>query len=428
MTVNVATAALGCQTCSMNDQETESDAIREIEPEVRTLFTKVVERDPQEAAKMLEPYPDEFVVQMLELLNPASGLKILQRFSPPRRQTILATASPESNQQWMRNQTYPERTIGRLMQPPLAVFRPQTTIAEATEQIRRLAKKAIITYGFVTDEQEKLLGVVVMRDMLLAHSTQRLEEVMLTNPFYLTPDMSLPEAMRAVLVRHYPVYPVCDKTGRLLGLLRGQMLFEAEAIELSAQPGEMVGVESEERLTTPWLRSLRFRHPWLQINLFCGLLAAVVVGFFQETIDRIIALAVFLPVLIGQAANTGVQALAVCLRGMTLGDLRSGRERMLLIKEMSLGTLNGALTGVTGGIAMFIFATMVKSPLALTLGIVVFLAITVSCCLSGVAGAIVPLALRRFGADPATASSIVVTTFTDVGCLLIFLGLAALLV
>ena len=132
--------------------------------------------------------------------------------------------------------------------------------------------------------------------------------------------------MRAVLVRHYPVYPVCEKTGRLIGLLRGQMLFEAEAIELSAQPGEMVGVEREERLTTPWLRSLKFRHPWLQVNLFSGLLAAVVVGYFQETIDRVIALAVFLPVLIGQAANTGVQALAVSLRGMTLGDLRSGQR------------------------------------------------------------------------------------------------------
>jgi magnesium transporter len=231
-----------------------------------------------------------------------------------------------------------------------------------------------------------------------------------------------------VLVRHFPVYPVCEKTGRLIGLLRGQMLFEAEAIELSAQPGEMVGVEREERITTPWLRSLKFRHPWLQINLFSGLLAAVVVGYFQETIDRVIALAVFLPVLIGQAANTGVQALAVSLRGMTLGDLRSGRESMLVTKEMLLGAFNGAFTGVTGGIAMFVFATMVKSPVAVMLGIIVFLAITISCLISGVVGAMVPLVLKKFGADPATASSIVVTTFTDVGCLAVFLGLAKLLI
>jgi magnesium transporter len=413
---------------SDSTKEIASGAVREIEPELRELFTKVVERDPREAVKMLEPYPDEFVVKMLELLNPATALNILQHFDPPRRQAILATASPETDQQWMRNQTYPERTIGRLMQPPLAVFRPQTTVAAATEQIRHLASKAIITYGFVTDEEEKLLGIVVMRDLLLAQSNQRLEEIMLANPFYLTPEMPLPEAMRAVLVRHYPVYPVCDKTRRLIGLLRGQMLFEAEAIELSAQPGEMVGVEREERLTTPWLRSLKFRHPWLQINLFCGLLAAVVVGLFQETIDRIIALAVFLPVLIGQAANTGVQALSVSLRGMTLGDLRSGRERMLLIKEMLLGTFNGALTGVTGGIAMFIFATMVKSPAAVMLGAVVFLATTISCLISGVAGAMVPLVLKKFGADPAMASSIVVTTFTDVGCLAVFLGLATVLI
>jgi magnesium transporter len=162
--------------------------------------------------------------------------------------------------------------------------------------------------------------------------------------------------------------------------------------------------------------------------LFCGLLAAVVVGLFEHTIDRIIALAVFLPVLIGQAANTGVQALAVCLRGITLGDLRAGKERLLLVKEAMLGTFNGALTGVTGGVAMFIFATMVKSPQALMLSFVVFLAITVSCCFSGVAGAMVPLVMKKLGADPAMASSIVVTTFTDVGCLLVFLGLAAVMI
>src|SRR5437899_3989375 len=177
-------------------KELESGAIREIEPEVRTLFTKVVERDPREAARMLEPYPDEFIVQMLELLNPASALKILQRFNPSRRQTILATASPETNKQWMRNQMYPERTIGRLMQPPLAVFRPQTTVAEATEQIRRLARTTIITYGFVTDEQVKLLGVIVMRDLLLAHSSPQLDEMMLATQCYLAPEMSLPDSIR----------------------------------------------------------------------------------------------------------------------------------------------------------------------------------------------------------------------------------------
>ncbi len=101
---------------------------------------------------------------------------------------------------------------------------------------------------------------------------------------------------------------------------------------------------------------------------------------------------------------------------------------MLVTKEMLLGAFNGAFTGVTGGIAMFVFATMVKSPVAVMLGVVVFLATTISCLISGVVGAMVPLVLKKFGADPATASSIVVTTFTDVGCLAVFLGLATLLI
>jgi len=240
--------------------------------------------------------------------------------------------------------------------------------------------------------------------------------------------MTLTEAMNAVLARHYPVYPVCDTRGQLLGLLRGQMLFEAQAVELSAQPGSMVGVEKQERLTTPWLRSLRFRHPWLQVNLVSGFIAAAVVGYFQDTIDRILVLAVFVPVLIGQSSNTGVQTLSVALRGMTLGELHSGRARILVIKETWLGFLNGFLTGVTAGLGMLVFAKIQGNPDALRLALVVFLAVTGSCLLSGIAGALVPLIMRRCGADPVTASSIVLTTITDVASLAVFLGLATLMI
>ncbi len=396
----------------------------DLEPELRRLFRAVVERAPREAVEMLADYPETFVVQMLELLNPATAQDVLDRLPDARRQAVLAAAPPATSRQWMRNDAYPEHTIGRLMQPPLAVFSPDTTIGEATELIRQLSRLAIITYGFVIDEDEKLLGVVVMRDMMLGRRDQPLREIMLTNPFYLNPRMTLTEAMNAVLARHYPVYPICDDNARLLGLLRGQMLFEAQAVELSAQPGSMVGVEKQERLTTPWIRSLRFRHPWLQINLVSGFIAAAVVGYFQGTIDRILVLAVFVPVLIGQSSNTGVQTLSVALRGLTLGELRSGRERHLLIKETWLGFVNGGLTGVTAAIGMFVFANFQGNPQALLLSWVVFLAVTGSCLMSGIFGALVPLVMRKFGADPVTASSIVLTTITDVVSLAVFLGLA----
>jgi magnesium transporter len=206
------------------------------------------------------------------------------------------------------------------------------------------------------------------------------------------------------------------------------MLFEAETVELSLQAGSMVGVEREERLTTPWLKSFRFRHPWLQANLILGFLAAAVVVYFQSTIDRLVALAVFLPVVIGQSSNTGVQTLAVALRGMTLGELKAGGGLGLIIKETFLGFLNGALTGVSAAVGMFIFATIQKSPVALKLSLVVFFALAASCLISGIFGASIPLVLRKLGTDPANSSSIVLTTITDVTTLAVFLGLATWLI
>jgi magnesium transporter len=234
--------------------------------------------------------------------------------------------------------------------------------------------------------------------------------------------------MRATMVRHYPVYPVCEADGTLIGLLRGQMLFEARSVQLSLQPGSMVGIEKEERLATPWRRSFRFRHLWLQANLLLAFIAAGVVSVFQDTIDRVLVLAVFLPVVISQSSNTGVQTLAVALRGMTLGELRRGREGRLIFKETSLGFLNGVATGVTAAVAMYLFALMQNTPDALRLSFVVFISMVGSCLISGVLGASVPLVLRRFGTDPATASSIILTTITDVMSLAVFLGLATWLI
>ncbi|HYF37795.1 MAG TPA: magnesium transporter, partial [Prosthecobacter sp.] len=273
-----------------------------------------------------------------------------------------------------------------------------------------------------------LLGVLVMRDLMLADPSQPLREVMLKDLFTLQPEMGLTEAMRTTVNRHYPVYPVCDEGGHLLGLVRGQNLFEARAIEISAQAGTMVGVEKEERLSTPLLRSLKFRHPWLQINLLTAFVAAAVVGMFEHTLDRLVLLAAFLPVLAGQSGNTGCQALAVALRGMTLGDLKAGDEKRLVLKEGLLGLMNGLMVGVSAGVGMYIYARSQQNPSALTLSLVVWMAMVTSCVVSGLCGALIPLILRRCGADPATASSIFLTTATDVVSMGVFLGLATLLV
>jgi magnesium transporter len=200
------------------------------------------------------------------------------------------------------------------------------------------------------------------------------------------------------------------------------------SFELSLQPGAMVGLEKEERLATHWFKSLRLRHPWLQINLLTAFVAGAVVALFQETIDRLLVLTIFLPVLAGQAGNTGSQALAITLRGIILGDLESGKEKVLIRKEALLGMLNGALVGVVAAAGMYWVATAQHLSSAPMLGVVVFLAMIGSCVVSGICGAVVPLILKRLGADPVTASSIFLTTATDVASMGMLLGLAMILV
>ena len=396
--------------------------------QIQRLLTAVERRAPDEAMKLLAEESDTVVAQVLSQHNPSTALTILLRFKESRRQAIMAAAPTDRREQWTRNQAFPEDSVGRLMEPPVALFALDTTVRDAVEQLRELVKQAFITYGYVIDRDGTLLGLIVMRDLLLAGPTQRLREIMLPNPFSLDAAIPVADAMRLVLHRHYPVYPVCDAGGRLIGLVRGYVLFEEQTIEMTAQPGRMVGVDEEERLTTPWVRSLKFRHPWLQLNLLTAFVAAAVVGFFEETISRIVVLAVFLPVLSGQSGNTGCQALAVTLRGMTLGELPKGREATLVTKEALLGLLNGALVGVTAGLGMYLYATSQHRPDALMLSIVVLFAMIGSCLVSGLFGAIVPMVLKKLGADPATASSIFLTTVTDVVSMGLFLWLATMLV
>lgn len=392
------------------------------------LAERLTRRAPAEAVELLESFPLDVGAAALEKVNPAIRWSVLKEMPEERRTALLDMKSPELRAAWGRNLEHPENTIGSLMDAPVGVLHPEATIGEAIEELRALVKRAFITYLFVTDRAGRLVGVVVMREMLLGRPSQRLEEIMLRDPFFLTPEMTLTAAMRSVLNRHYPVYPVCDPDGRLVGLLRGQTMFEAQAIEISAQAGSMVGVEKEERLSTPWPRSLKFRHPWLQLNLLTAFVAAGVVGVFQDTIDRIVVLAVFLPVLAGQSGNTGSQALAVALRGMTLGELKAGRERRLVVKEGFLGLLNGALVGLTAGAGMYFYSRSQGNPEAWVLGLIVFFAMTASCVISGVAGVLIPVSLKKAGADPATASSIFLTTATDVASMGIFLALATFLI
>lgn len=381
--------------------------------------------DSQAAARLIEKADSLTTASALRQLG-AREAGVLLALVPPDLKTAIDAALPaEVRRQWERDLSFPKGSVGRLMDPAWAVFPPETTARSAVEALREMVKREFITYAWVAGPDKKLAGVVVMRDLLFADPAQPLSEIMLRNPFSLKAATPLMDAMREVLNRHFPVYPVTGPAGELLGTVRGGRLFEAQAIEISAQAGSMVGVEKEEKLSTPWQRSFKYRHPWLQLNLLTAFVAGAVVSFFQATIDQVVILAAFLPVLAGQSGNTGCQALAVTIRGITLRELKQGTAHKLLIKESLLGLFNGALVGLVAGGGMYFLARSQDNPMAGPLALIVLAAMTGSCVISGLFGAIVPITLRRLGADPATASSIFLTTATDVASMGLLLGLAS---
>jgi magnesium transporter len=396
--------------------------------ESAALAVQIRSLPPREAAALVERAQPAEAVQALLQMNPAIVQGILRELDAAPRRFLAASAPSDVAAQWKRNMRYPDRTIGRMMEPPIAVFHPAMTVGEAIEALRPLVHEVLVTYVYVVDDEDRLVGLVTMRDLLFGEHGARLAEVMLRDPFARRPELTVNEAMKLSVNRHYPQYPVVDERRVLVGLVRGAALFELEAFEITAQPGAMVGVEKEERVATPLRQSFRFRNPWLLVNLVTAFAAGGVVAVFQGTVDRLVILATFLPVLAGQSGNTGCQALAVTVRGITLGDVKPGGGKYLMSKEAMLGLANGAVTGLLCAIAMMLLAWFEHSPHWPMLGFVVLISMIGSCAVSGVSGALVPLALRRLGADPATASSIIVTTATDVTSMGLLLALATLLV
>ncbi|HUF76863.1 MAG TPA: CBS domain-containing protein, partial [Longimicrobiales bacterium] len=195
-------------------------------PSAEQIAEELRAMDDVEAARTLGTLPDILVIDVLQRMNPAVVADIIPEMADEQRARLVATGPQAVTRQWALNLAYPEDTIGRLMEPPTAVFKPDQTVAEVTARVRKLVKKIFITYCFVTDDDGKLLGVVTWRDLLISDPAAPIHEVMLKDPFSLRVDDDLADAMKVVVRRHFPVYPVCDGEGHLVGLVRGQAMFE----------------------------------------------------------------------------------------------------------------------------------------------------------------------------------------------------------
>jgi magnesium transporter len=388
------------------------------------LVAKLTSHAPTQAIEILATQPDQVAVELLIHLNQSLVRTLLDGQTEDRRQAILAAAPADYRKQWSRKVAYPENSVGQLMRPPVGMVPVELSVAAAVEELRRLAAgRELITYLYAVDRQGRLEGVVVLRDLFLRDPSKRIGDIMIAPPFYLTPDQPLLDAMKSVVSRHYPVYPVCDAEKHLIGIVRGQALFEKQAFVISAQPGSMVGVRAHERLSTSWLESLRFRHPWLQLNLALSLLSAIVIQHFNHTISRLVILAAFLTVVAAQSRNTGAQAMAITIRGLSTGEWRDGSTWKILLKELSLGLLNGAAVGVFAGIVIG-WGARAEGHLAWSIGAMMVLTMALGCAFSCACGVVIPIGLRVLRTDPALAATILHATLATVASQAIFLVLA----
>jgi magnesium transporter len=316
--------------------------------------------------------------------------------------------------------------LSNIMHPPIIVLAPQDRVAKAITLIRSTSQDRQFTYPMVVDGKGKLLGVCTLRDMILAAPETTVAKIMQTKIVALHRSLDVPSALERIKGLEIPEYPVVGKGGRLVGVVRASRLHELEESRLAAMPGRMVGVAEEETVLTPFRLSVRSRLPWLMINLITAFGAGLVVGNFQSTIDRVVLLAAFLPVLAGQSGNTGAQALAITLRTLERrGD--TSFYPMAVWKELRLGLLHSVLTGAIVAAVIYGVAALQSNTGPEILAGIGFVATIVSVIISGLSGATVPVALKKLGADPAAASSIILTTITDIVSMGSMLVLASLL-
>ena len=388
-----------------------------------TANLSALTKDNYQEHEDLSIFPTNQLVSFFTSLPKVTTLNLLRDFDQNFILKFLDEAPEHLSIQWKSSLKFKPGTVGELMQPAALVLNENDTIEDAITQVKTIHKQKQFTYGMVVDDANVVTGVLVFKDVFYHEPNELIKNICFKNPITLDAEADILETYTQIASEQIPEFPIIDSERKLLGTLRGKHVVDAYALKVSAQSGLMVGASPEEGIDSTWIKGVKLRGPWLLINLVTAFVAGAVVGFFQDTIDQIVLLAMFLPILAGQSGNTGAQALAVLIREMTLGDVSSKITKQLY-KEVIMGIIHGAVTGGICAIVMYWLATQQNNPHAFTLAIIILVSMIASCIVSGLMGAFVPVTLKKFGADPAAASSIFLTTGTDVVSMGVMLFLA----
>lgn len=408
-------------------------AVSRLEAEDRACVLAVLE--PEDAAHLVEEIPGEQAVDLVEGLSAEAAAAIVDELPSDERadligaldeaqaEGILARLDPAVAAEARRLGEYSEDCAGGLMGTELIVFGEEANVAEVVAELRRSADEYdddAVQYAYVAARDGRLTGVLRLRDLLLARSHRRLVELMIPDPVTVSDEATL-EELEDLFDRHaYLAVPVVDRAGCVLGVVQRAAVDEARGDRTDGQYLRSQGiVGGEEFRTMPLGSRVRRRVSWLGVNVLLNILAASVIAAYQDTLASVIALAVFLPIISDMSGCSGNQAVAVSVRELTLGLIKSHELAFVWIKEVSVGLINGCVLGLAVGLAAYAWKSNAY------LGLVVGVALALNTVLSVTLGGVIPLILSRSGRDPALASGPILTTITDMCGFLLVLSLAS---
>ncbi|MEM6391327.1 MAG: magnesium transporter [Planctomycetota bacterium] len=377
---------------------------------------------PKLAAELIlndQPFDETEAVRWLTLLEPVAASDLLDTLPEADRLKWLELVGRTAADRIADASHYPPNTAGGMMHRQITALTDDLTVEDAIELLRQTPREQV-HYLYVVDAKRKLLGVLPLRSLLLGRAQQPIKELVPTTLISVPADAGRDRVIDLFEERRLLSLPVVDERGRLLGVVTSQdAVIESEKAGLETLQ-KTVGVSAGENALSPVRDVVRFRLPWLGVNLITAFAAAAVVGLFENIIAQVTALAVLLPIVSGQGGNGGAQSLAIIIRGLALREILPGMTKRLIAKEVAAGCINGIVIAIVCAAAVLLWS---RSPgLALVIG----LAMIVNMTAAALAGTVIPLILEALGKDPAQASSIILTTVTDIIGFAAFLGFAVL--
>ncbi|HRP08350.1 MAG TPA: magnesium transporter [Gemmatimonadales bacterium] len=395
------------------DENERIELVRALPPELssQALVEMPEDAHAEETLAALDPEQAAEIVEELEVDDAADILGELEQ------ERILAGVEDRSDVDRLLG--YDEESAGGLMTTSLVTVTDIDTVGFALEAIRRQAEDVDDVFEiFVVDGARRLVGSLPFRELVLSPPERLVRDVMETADVRVAPEDDQEHVARQMARYNIPSVPVVDSAGRLLGKVTYDDVIDVAEAEATEDLLRFGGVSPDEGLSAKWSDAVRSRLPWLYVNLLTAFLAAAVVFFFKGSIEALPVLAVWMPIVAGMGGNASTQALAVTVRRLAVGGVPAGRLREIITKELLVGMVNGAAIGIVLGVVAVLLGESWR------LGAVVFLAMSLNLFVAGFAGSFVPVMLERLGVDPAVASSVFVTTLTDMCGFGLLLGLA----